>query len=358
MSNLPYSRRGLLRIGLGSAAAAFLASSGETAPEGRKVDPPKEIVKAFNIDFNWDNGAASPPGTYAHADPKEHMRFYQEMGVNTIQTFCVTYNGYAWFPSEVAPVTPGLKRNFLGEMVSLGHQARIKVYGYFCLGANPFWEGKHPEEVHGSDSDYIKAPLTLKYLDYFSRSVQDALRKTDIDGFMVDWVRPPKHTRWLECERGMYRELMGEPFPASGSPSAEATLEYDRRSLARAWKQLKQAVRSIRPARIWTNHPFERPGDPLWNDHPLLKEVDWLLNESPDQGLLGWLERNIGPRTRILQNLCGWADHDASAWKKLDPRKFGLYGFAQADRKTTLPSAENAANIKNIEALREAYHAL
>jgi hypothetical protein len=65
-------------------------------------------VKAFSIDFNWGDNGASPPGLYAQADPTEHVRWYQDLGANVIQTFCVSYNGYAWYPSDVAPVTPGL----------------------------------------------------------------------------------------------------------------------------------------------------------------------------------------------------------------------------------------------------------
>jgi len=61
--------------------------------------------------------------------------------------------------------------------------------------------GAHPELVHRDDSDYIKIPFTLQYLDYFCRSVRDTLKKVAIDGFMVDWVRPTQHKNWLPCEK-------------------------------------------------------------------------------------------------------------------------------------------------------------
>ena len=194
-------------------------------------------------------GGRSPPGTYAQADPAEHVRWYQDLGANTIQTFCVSYNGYAWYPSEVAPVTPGLKHpNFLGEMVELGHKAGMKVMGYFTLGANPYWEKLHPDLVHGDDSDYIKIPMTLEYLDYFCRCVEDAIVKTGVDGFMIDWVRPTQHKNWLACEKEMYRQLLGEKFPESGPPSAEAVLEFDRRA-TRPSLAAHPLDRSARPAR-------------------------------------------------------------------------------------------------------------
>jgi len=319
----------------------------------------QQLVKAFCIDFNWGDQGAAEPALYAQAEPAEQVRWYQDLGANTIQTFCVSYNGYAWYPSEVAPVTPGLRHpNFLGEMVELGHKARLKVFGYFTLGANPYWEGRNSELVHGNDSDYIKIPLTLEYLDYFCRSVEDALKQVDIDGFMVDWVRPTQHRNWLKCERQMYQQLLGERFPGAGQPSKEAALAFDKRAIDRAWRHLKWVVQATRRVKIWTNHPFLDEERELWQGHRLLKEVDWVLNESPNTEWLDWLRRQVGPDTLIIQNLCGWEGHDAQIWRKIDTKVFGLYGYAKADGTTTLPTAKVSANIKNIEILREAYHSL
>jgi len=338
------------------ADAAAPASGPQSRPSSDRFPRP---VKAFCIDFNWHQGRAAPPGTYAHADPAEHVRWYRDLGANVIQTFCVSYNGYAWYPSTVAPVTPGLRDpDFLGSMVNLGHKAGMRVMGYFTLGANPFWEAAHPDLVHGEDSDDIRIPLTLEYLDDFCRCVEDALQRTGIDGFMIDWVRPTRHNRWLECEKDMYRQLLGEAFPASADPPAQAVLAFDRLALERGWRHIRRTVRATRPAVIWTNHPFYAAEYPVWEGHRLLCEVDWVLNEAPDLGVLDWLRGQVGPDTLIVQNLCGWEDHDAGAWRKLDPRTVGLYGFAQADGQTTLPAETGAANMRNIGILREAYRAL
>jgi hypothetical protein len=200
--------------------------------------------------------------------------------------------------------------------------------------------------------------MTLEYLDYFCRCVEDALKKTGVDGFMIDWVRPTQHKKWLGCEKAMWRQLLGETFPESGSPSAEAVLRFDRLAIERAWRHITWAVRGTRRATIWTNHPILKAEYPLWEGHRLLKEVDWLLNESPELENLDWLRKQVGPNTLIVQNLCGWEGHDAAAWKKVDTKSFGLYGFAKADAKTTLPSEQSATNAKNIRILREAYHSI
>lgn len=331
-------------------------------------------IKAFNIDFNWDNRGPARPGFYAQAKPAEHVQWYRDLGADTIQTFCVSYNGYAWYrDSAVAPVTPDMTSDFLPELTDLAHRQDMRVLGYFCFGANPVWKAQHPDSV------YAYAPMeeftgecvgshgivyTDEYLDYFTRMVQDVLRKTDIDGFMIDWIRPTSRQgkAWLPREKQLYRELMHRQFPLDATADSSEILEYNRRILDRAWVRIKEAVDSVRPAIVWTNHPFEKANDPLWNGHRILKEADWILNESANSEFLPWLSKQVGSHTRIIQNLSGWRNHDANMWKDIEFPKYGLYGFAQADPVTTFPSRDYtpscAANLKNIEIVREAYRTL
>ena len=358
----PISRRNFLQI---SALGGILAAS---PPLGGQVFPVlndvrrrlgTSPVKSFCIDFNWGEKHVAEPGLYAQADPREHVRWYQDMGVNTLQTFCVTYNGYAWYPSDVAPVTPGLRSpNFMGDMVELGHKAGMNVLGYFCLGGNIYWEQKHPDLVHGSYLKDFKTPFTLEYLEYTCRSIEDALKKIDMDGFLIDEFRPIQHPRWLDCERTMYRELLGEKFPASGHPSKEAVAEFDRRAVERAWRLIKWVVYGTRRVVIFTNQPFMDRDLAAWEGNQMLKEADWILNETPDLKWLSWMRQQVGPNTLIVQNLCGWEGHDASVWRQVDTKSYGLYGFAKADEKTTLPSAKNSPNASNVRILREAFHSL
>ena len=358
----PFSRRDFLKVSvLGGLVASLPHLVGQVSPGMNDVRRRigRSPVKSFCIDFNWGEHHVAEPGMYAQADPTEHVRWYEDLGANTIQTFCVTYNGYAWYPSDVAPVTPGLRSpNFMGEMVEVGHKAGMNVLGYFCLGGNIYWEQKHPDLVHGSYLKDFKTPFNLEYLEYTCRSIEDALKKIDMDGFLIDEIRPIQHLRWLDCERTMYRELMGEKFPNSGQPSKEAVVEFDRLAIERAWRLIKWVVYGTRRVIIFTNQPFMDRDVAAWEGNRMLKEVDWLLNETPDLKWLGWMRQQIGPNTMIIQNLCGWEGHDANVWRQIDTKAYGLYGFAKADEKTTLPSEKVPANAKNIKILREAFHSL
>jgi hypothetical protein len=61
------------------------------------------------------------------------------------------------------------------------------------------------------------------------------------------------------------------------------------------------------------------------------------MNEAPSRELLESARRMVGPKTRLVQNLVGWVNHDASAFLA-DPgnRSLDFYGFAEP-RDSSLP---------------------
>jgi uncharacterized lipoprotein YddW (UPF0748 family) len=333
---------------------------------------PSERITGFCIDFNWapggSNGFASP-GLFAKADPKAHFQWYKDLGVNTIQTFCVSCDGYAWYrDSRPAPVEPGLKHDFLKEITALGHDHGMRVMGYFCVGANTYWAQQHPELSYGADSN-IHIPFTTEYLDYLSACIKDVLIKTGIDGFMIDWVFSPptlmKETkvRWLPCEQQMYAELFGRPFPGKDKIGAKEELAFQRRALDRCWQRIHEAAKSTNPKCIIWLSCFDLR-HPQVVGSKIFQEVDWLMNENPDPTSLAAVRKEAGPHTKIMQCLCGWGD-------KHDPRRVvgnpkyddvGFYGFAAANPATTLPfhgtkgDARNVGDARNIEVLRDVFH--
>jgi uncharacterized lipoprotein YddW (UPF0748 family) len=331
-----------------------------------------ERIKAFCIDFNWGPGGPNgfaPPGMFAQADPKIHFQWYKDLGANTIQTFCVSCDGYAWYrQSGVAPVQPGLKHDFLKEITELGHQGGMRVMGYFCVGANTYWAQQHPDQSYGASSE-VHIPFTNAYLDYLAASIRDVLTKTEIDGFMLDWVfSPPMPGReggkvlWLDCEQQMYAELFGRPFPGRDKIDAQETLEFQRRALDRCWRRIHDTAKACKSdCVLWLSCYDLRAAQVVGSK--MFREIDWLMNEHPDPASLDAVRKEIGPHTTIIQCLCGWgAQHDPRRVAG-DPKYdgVGFYGYARADAETTLPAegtdekSTDAANARNIEILREIY---
>lgn len=328
-----------------------------------------ERIKAFCVDFNWGpggpNGFASP-GVYANADPQKHLEWYKNLGVNTIQTFCISCCGYAWFQSDVAPVQPGMKGDFLKEITELGHKEGIRVMGYFCVGANTYWAETHPDQSYGNPS-WIHIPLTKEYIDYLCACIEDALRKTEIDGFMIDWVFSPpvKDTlpvRWLDCEKQMYLELFDKHFPGKMNISKDIEIEFKRRATARCWKRIKETTKSIKPDCIIWLSCFDLANSQVQNSE-MLSEVDWVMNETPDPSKLDLVKEKVGKHTKLIQCIVGGSiEYDASYIINNSKYKdVGLYGFVPwPDLHTTLPpenpETKTQINIyRNIETVRKTF---
>lgn len=331
-------------------AAAIL----ESAPDDQRI-------KAFCIDFNWGPKGFAPQGMYTGASAKEHFEWYRAMGVNTIQTFCVSCPGHAWYKSEVAPVQPGMKGEFLKEITELGHAAGMRVMGYFCIGANTHWNETHPELSHPFPSA-IAIPFTTEYLDYLSSVIKEALTRTGIDGFMIDWVYnashfyPDREYQWLDCEKRMYQELFGESFPGDEAMNEARINEFNRRATERCWNCIRKAAKSTKPdSIIWLScYDLQHP---MVAGSRMLKEVDWLMNEHPDPEKLEASRDAAGPQTKLIQCICGWGDQHDAAKIINDPRftRVGLYGFARPDPDTTLPPEGDSGNARNIAAMRQAF---
>jgi len=304
----------------------FIAlSCGESVKEAPQI-------KAFCIDFNWGPGgvnAFAGPGHWAAADPAEHVRWYEDLGCNVIQAFAVSCNGHAWYKNGFVPEQPGLKYDFLTEMVRLGHERKMKVFGYFCVGANTKWGQEHPELSYGFPAA-PHIPFTNEYLDYLSASISDAVRKTHMDGFMIDWAwNPDGPMRWLECEKRMYAELMDEPFPGKDAVTPERELQFRRKAIDRCWNRIRDAAKDENPeCIIWLS--CNQLTHPDIAGSALLREVDWIMNEAPDTGELESMKGNFGAHSRLLQCMVGWGDRH-NPKKILSSEKAGsinVYGFS------------------------------
>ena len=306
-----------------------------------------EPIRAYGIDFNWGPGGPNgfaPPGLWADADPARHLAWYQALGVNAIQTFCVSCNGYAWYKGGLVPEQPGLTHDFLRDITRLAHREKMLVLGYFCAGSNTRWGREHPDLSYGTPgAPHI--PYTDEYLRHLDASIRDAVGKTEIDGFMVDWLRMPttraaNGTRWLDCEKALYAQLMGRPFPGEGRVSPEQMTEYGRRAVERCWITIRRAAKETKPdCIVWLT--CCDVNDPHIANSRALREADWLLNEAGDVERTAAARRMAGPQTRLVTCLANWNKQDPL---KIVPAALqegvGLYGFVKPNADSLPPPVE------------------
>jgi hypothetical protein len=294
-------------------------------------------IKAYNIDFNWGEGGAhgfARPGLWADADPKAHVEWYEALGCNAIHSMAVSCNGYAWYKNGFVPEQPGLKYDFLTEQVKIARKKGIKVFGYFCVSANNKWEEDHPDLCYHTDG--MQIPLTTTYLDYLCASIEDAIKKTDIDGVMLDWFYNPGGSsiplppvRWLSCEKEMYHELFGEDFPGVENLNPEKELLFRQKSIGRAWEKIRSTVKQTKPScLIWLT--VSEANTLEYQGNTLLQEADWLMNEAGDTARTQKLRSHIGKHAEIITCLANWNKQDP---KEIVPlamsQDVGLYGFAK-----------------------------
>jgi hypothetical protein len=371
--------RTLTAMIIGLAAVALLSPINLKAHEGggeqtKPATASIKEIKAYCIDFNWAATSRkrkpfAAPGAWASANPAEHVAWYKAIGANVIQTFCIPNNGYAWYKNGFVPEQPGLKHDFLPEVVKLGHKEGMLVFGYFCVQANGKWCKDNPELTYGEGGHSIA--LVDEYLDYLSKAISDAVAKTGIDGFMIDWLwmpnRRPTEGKWLECEKKLYKQLMGEDFPGEDKLTKEQDLAYSRKAIDRTWKVIRKAAKEANPnCIIWLTvnnikHPHVVNSD-------LYREADWLMNEAGSIKAINDVKSMIGSQTRLITCLARWNNQDAT---KVVPEALaagvGLYGFTAPRGKTGLvplarilskPVSELKGDDRNIAVLARAYRGL
>lgn len=326
-------------------------------------------IKSYSLDFNWGEGRRfADPGRWSSADPADHVAWYKAIGANVIQTFAVSCNGYAWYKNGVVPEQRGLKHDFLPEIVKLGHKQGMLVFGYFCIGSNTRWGKENPEFSYGTPATY-HIPYTDKYLAYLEAAITDAVSKTGIDGFMIDWLWQPRRKstggKWLESEKKLYQQLMGEPFPGEDKLSREKDLAYSRKAIDRTWKTIRNAAKKANPdCIVWLTvnnirHPHVVNSD-------MYKEADWLMNEAGDMNGINAVKNMIGEHTRLITCLASWNGMDAT---KVVPAALnagvGLFGFTKPRTEGGIvplapilshPVSELKGDNRNIAVLARAYH--
>ena len=356
---------------------------GPTVLEPLGSSPAQERILALDIDFNWNVpgpqtyvNAYAPPGLWAGASPRTHADWYARMGVNAAQSFAVSCDGYAWYHSKLLPHQPGLASDFLTELVALLHERGVSAYGYFNVGSNTRWGLAHAHLSYGAPAA-CHIPFTRAYTDFLAASVADALARTGMDGFMLDWFWPvPAEVRaasstggaWLPAERELYTELTGRAFPGEAGLTADALFAYERAAVERLWAAVRAAARAVNPsATIWLS--TNNISSALFADSSVYREADWVMDESGDPARLRAALPQLGPRTRPV--LClSWSGVPAAAILS-DPAnaRFGLYGFARpasqaetvpmcADEYLRRPAAAFDGVARNVAALARFYRGL
>lgn len=161
---------------------------------------------------------------------------------------------------------------------------------------------------------------------------------------MLDWLRMPtsrksNSDRWLDCEKKLYGQLMGSPFPGESKITPAQMTAYGRKAVDRCWQTIRKAAKESNPhCLVWLT--CCDVNDPHIVNSRALKETDWLLNEAGDIKRTEDAKRMIGPQTRLVTCLADWNRQDPGAIVPAARKSnIGLYGFTKPTQGNLKPPA-------------------
>ena len=256
---------------------------------------------------------------------------------------------------RAVPQQPGLKHDFLPELVELGHKEDMKVMGYLCIGSNTRWGMEYPEYSYGYPNDR-HIPFTKKYKQYLDSLIRDAIDKTGVDGFMIDWFYQPNRSshdgKWLDSEKELYSELMGKPFPGEEELSEEDYNQYSRLAIEDCWNTIYAAAKESNPdITIWLT-AFDIT-HPHYLNSKMFQQIDWLMNEEGDIAKIDSIKKMVGHHTQLITCLAKWNEKDPEVVvPNALQAKIGLYGFTKPDSNSVKPFMDYYLNspINSFEA--------
>jgi hypothetical protein len=187
-------------------------------------------------------------------------------------------------------------------------------------------------------------PFTNHYLDYLCASIEDAIKKTDMDGFMIDWFynpgggrNPLPPLRWIKCEQVMYQELMNQPFPGKDDITPEIELNFRHKAIDRAWKRVRETTSNTKSDCIIWLTAYE-PNSKEYINSDMLKKVDWLMNEAGDIAGTEAMRNLSGNQTKLLTCLANWNKQDPiEVVNHARKENIGFYGFTRPVNGSMMP---------------------
>ncbi|MCX8082820.1 MAG: alpha-L-fucosidase [bacterium] len=175
--------------------------------------------RAVHLDFH------TMPGVYdvgIDFDPEEFAETLKKSSVDYITVFARCNLGFAYYPTKIGIVHPGLKRiDLLGDMVSACHKKGIKIAAYFNAGLDHEHSLLHREwckvnkngqvvEVDKMGHFFRKMCLNTGYKEHLLGMVEEVLDMYPVDGIFLDcFSLSPCYG--VECIEGM-KKLGMDPF--------------------------------------------------------------------------------------------------------------------------------------------------
>ena len=173
-------------------------------------------------------------------------------------------HGYAYYPSNTAPVHPSLGAlDYTGSMIEALHKRGVKVITYVNY-MNIEQREAHPEwwqRTADGDQVYEKGwgvpcpngPIRA----YMKDVVAEISRLYPTDGFFFDMFGFNRTGCWCENCRQRFAELYDLPYPLRedwGSESWRRLIDFRYASTVEMMTEVRDAAKAVRPELVWITH--------------------------------------------------------------------------------------------------------
>ncbi len=167
-------------------------------------------ARAAHLDFH------TMPGVYdvgSRFQPPEFADTLASAGVQFVTVFAKCNIGFAYYPTRLGIVHPGLKTDLLGGMVTACHQRHIKVAAYFNVGLDHeqalrqrAWCKLNREgqiyDLRKKGHWFRRMCLNTGYGDYLLSLIREVLTNYPVDGIFLDGL-DTEVCYGVECLKGL-----------------------------------------------------------------------------------------------------------------------------------------------------------
>jgi hypothetical protein len=216
--------------------------------------------RQVHLDFHTSEAI---PGIGKQFSKQQFQAMLLKGHVDSITVFSKCHHGWAYHPSEVNEIHPGLDFDLLGAMIEAAHEINVKTPVYLSVGFDEKIARLHPEWLFRDKEDktsrsfmnpgYHLFCLNSPYLDVMISQIKEVARNYDADGIFLDIVG----VRKCYCQNCVSAIRNEGKDPRDDAAMADLW----ERTYANYTAKVKQAVEAIKPGmRIFHNGGHIRRG--------------------------------------------------------------------------------------------------
>jgi uncharacterized lipoprotein YddW (UPF0748 family) len=199
-----------------------------------------------------------------------------------VYTPCVWDGAHAFYAANNAPVAPAIRdaadpqHDPLAYLIAVAHAAGIQVHPWFVIARRPPG-AKFPESYVAGAPEGGFNVQSKQFRNFIVALVVDVVRRYDIDGINLDYVRAIGPCSDTECTEGYSkkygRSLQQDWDSQEGGTVVPSLIEWNRSAMTDIVRSISDNTRRLKPHAIMTidTVPFDHS-----RQHQGLDEAMWL----------------------------------------------------------------------------------